>query len=183
MAQIFSHRRDTIVRCRQNLALGPPCGNPGSAPAYCTRFTSKIFITWPDKFHDWSWNSRKSLMDKAITDPIPHPTSPKFAAVKKGIARLWELFSAFIIEHPIRRPPSQTVKGTNPMVIFGLTETVNILTLVHSSVASRFWLRASWFSANLPGWTSWNFGLIFLHVIKPFYYSTFPGKLTFIRAS
>ena len=31
---------------------------------------------------------------------------------------------------------------------------VNIL---HSSATSRFWLRASWPSANLPRWISWNF--------------------------
>ena len=47
-----------------------------------------------------------------------------------------------------------------------LHQTVNILTLVRSSVTSRFWLRASWFLANLPGWTSWNFGGIFLYVIQ-----------------
>ena len=34
-------------------------------------------------------------------------------------------------------------------------------------MTSRFWLWASWFSANLPRWTSWNFGLVFLCVIKP----------------
>ena len=46
--------------------------------------------------------------------------------------------------------------------------TVNMLTLVRSSVTSRFWLRASWFLGNLPGWTSRNFGGMFLCVIKPF---------------
>ena len=51
--------------------------------------------------------------------------------------------------------------------------TVNISTLVRSSVTSRFWLRASWFSANLPGWTSWNFGLIFLRIIKSFILALF----------
>ena len=60
---------------------------------------------------------------------------------------------------------------------------VNILTLSRSSMTSRFWFRASWFLANLSGWTSWNFGLIFLHVIKPFIMVLFgqvefhPGKL------
>ena len=48
-----------------------------------------------------------------------------------------------------------------------LANPVNILTLVRSSMTSRFRLRASWFSANLPGWTSWKFRLIFLSVVKP----------------
>ena len=56
---------------------------------------------------------------------------------------------------------------------FKIDVAVNILTLVRSSVTSRFWLRASWFSANLPRWTSWNFGLVFLRVTKPFIIALF----------
>ena len=36
-------------------------------------------------------------------------------------------------------------------------DSVNILTLVHSSVMSKYCFWTSWFLAYLPGWTSWNF--------------------------
>ena len=41
--------------------------------------------------------------------------------------------------------------------ISSIVLTVNILTLVRSSMTSKFCLWTSWFLTYLPGWTSWNF--------------------------
>ena len=110
------------------------------------------------KEFQWCQPAQQTVLVAALSKHLPLASSPNFnwlAPFKRMKTRLGKL-------HCIYQP-------------------VNISTLARSSVTSRFWLRVSWFSANLPEWTSWNFWIVMINVW--FGHITFPSGQVKIEAT